>query len=128
MRLNRLHADGVEPPQAGHPIGPRPALDLVQPLELGGIPSHDQLPALLVGQAVLGAVFLEQLDAPAAQGRLQGAGRVVDPGMRNPAVVRGLVGADPVLLVEDRDLRSLRQLAGDREPQDAAADNPDPNR
>jgi hypothetical protein len=48
--------------------------------------------------------------------------------MRNPAVVRGLVGADPVLLVEDRDLRSLRQLAGDREPQDAAADNPDPNR
>jgi hypothetical protein len=37
------------------------------------------------------------------------------------------VGGDPVLFVEDGDLRSLAQLTSDREPQDAGADNPDPN-
>jgi hypothetical protein len=37
------------------------------------------------------------------------------------------VGGDPILLVEDRDLRGLGQLAGNREPQNAAANDRDPN-
>ena len=63
-----------------------------------------------------------------AQPRLERSRCVVDARVDDPAVVAGLVTADVGLLLEDDD-RAVRvpaaQLARDREPQDARADDRD---
>ena len=63
-----------------------------------------------------------------AAARLKRAGRVVDAGMDDAAVVPGLVGRDARLLVQHHDSRArvpLGQRDGGGEPDDAGADDGD---
>ena len=80
------------------------------------------------GIAVLLAELVQLARALDAQPRLERARRVVDARVDDSAVVAGLVEADVVLLLEDDD-RAARvaavQLARDREPEDAGADDGD---
>ena len=52
----------VDHRDAGHAVGDGPLVDPLQPPELARVRGDDDLPALLVGDAALGAVGLEQPD------------------------------------------------------------------
>ena len=128
--LELPQARAVDHGDAGHAVGDRPLVDPLQPPELALLRGDDDLPALLVGDAALGAVGLEQPHPAAAQPRLQRPGLVVEPGVHDAAVAPGLVQRDRMLLLEHDDVRA-GLLADDqpreREPEDAAADDAVPH-
>src|SRR5690606_9752730 len=87
-----------------------------------------ELARLLVGQAVLRAVVLEESDPSAAEGGLEGARAVVEPGVDDSAVVAGLVRGDPVLLLEDGDAGAGAvegDVAGQGQSDDPRSDDAD---
>ncbi len=83
---------------------------------------HDQLAAVDVWHAFLGAVRV-QLPAPGDAGaRHQAVGLVVDAGVDHLAVARGRLGADTLRRVQDDDLTSRhRQRTRHREADDPGA-------
>src|SRR5205814_186838 len=89
---------------------------------------HDQLAALLVGNALLFAVRIRLQAALGTQPRLERAGRVVDASVDHPRVVTGLVLTGGRLLFEDRDPLAgpaHQQLTSGRQADDAAAHHHD---
>ena len=78
MRLDLADPGGIDASQAGHAVGRRPALELVEAPELvlGG--GDDQLPGPTGVDPVLVAVVVELAGAGDAQPRLQRPGLVVD--------------------------------------------------
>ena len=83
-----------------HPVGPGPFDQGGQPGSLVFRRCHDQLPATVVGDAVLGAELDHPVPAPYGQVGLERTGRVVEAGVDNPAVAARLVGGDRGLLLE----------------------------
>jgi hypothetical protein len=126
--LDLAHAAPVQPDEAGHLVAARPILDVGETRQLAVVEGDDQLAELLVGQAVLGAEVPQHRAAPPAQPGLQRSRLVVEAGVDHPAVVPGLVGGEPVLLLQHDDAQAgepLRELDGDGEPQDPGADDAD---
>jgi hypothetical protein len=91
---------------------------------LGFRGGDDQLAASLVRQTALLQVAIEQLTARDTDAGLQGAGRIIDPGMDDLGIARRGLGADALGSLGDDDLASgQRQLAGNREADDAGPDH-----
>ena len=117
-----------EAPDAGHLVTRGPALDLGQAREFLFRCGHDELAELAEPDAVLLAELPRHGGAPPAQGGLQAPRLVVDARVHNAAVVAALVGSDMVFLFEDGDGdtgEADRQLARDRQAQDAGPDDAD---
>ena len=77
---------------------------------------------------LLGAVLAGRRSALAAEAGLEAAGRVVDAGVDDAAVVPGLVPGDLGLLLDDEDVRArspAQDLVCRRETDDPAADDDD---
>src|SRR5262249_29702730 len=126
VRLELTNLSRVEPPETRNAVRLPSPLELTQPWNLALVDRDDELPALDVRQPALRAVGTEQLDAETAEARLQGAGRVVDPGVDDTARAAGLVRGDLRLLLEDRDGRvgmQLGQPARNRQAENPRADH-----
>src|SRR5205823_709784 len=122
----RFDLVGADPAQARHAVGAPAPLELVEALELGAVGRDDHLPAALGDDAAPLAILIQVGGPFDAQARLQRAGHVVDAGVDHTRVVPGLVGPELSLALEhaDRSVRPAReQLAGDRQAQDAPADD-----
>ena len=128
VRLDRPQPRRVQAPQAGDPVGRAAPLELVERGQVAAVQRDDQLPAALVGQPARLAVAGQLARPRDAQSRLQRAGRVVDPGVRDARVVAGLVRGGPGLALEHDDPAprpAVRQLAGHGQAEDAGADHGD---
>jgi hypothetical protein len=116
----------LQPADARDAVGQGAALQFAELDGLGLATRDDELAALVVGEPLLLAVRLEEPDALAGQGRLGGAGGVVDAGVDDAGVAAGLVLGDLVFLLEDgHGVARGGQLARDGEPDDAGADDSD---
>jgi hypothetical protein len=121
LELVQLGAAGDADP--GDAVRPCTLGDGVQPLPLVGV-QGEHLANLVVGQASLGAELLEQPDAAAAERRLQRAGLVVEARVDHARAAAGLVRSEPVLLLEEGDLRvgaDVEQPVGHGRADDASA-------
>ena len=90
---------------------------------LGG---HEQLAALLVGDAVIATEPRRRLHALAAELGLETSRLVIDTGVDDPAVAPGLVTRQRGLLLQHRDgdpRKPLRHLHRRRQPDDAPANH-----
>ena len=128
VRLDLLDSRGVDPAQAWHSVGLRPAVQLLQARELGGVGRDDHLSALLVRDAPLGAVLVELASALHAKARLERAGLVVDAGVDHARAVAGLMRSHLGLALEHAHRRPrvpADQLARHRHAHDSASDNRD---
>ena len=118
----------VDPAQPRHAVLARGPLERVEATELVGVDRDDELAALVVGKVALGAVLLQQLPPARAELGLQAAGAVVEAGVDDAGVVAGLVGGEPILLLEDHHAHSWSaqgDLASDGQADDAASDDAD---
>ena len=87
-----------------------------------GVGRDDQLAAVDVRHALLGAVGVERLAAGDAEPRHEAAGRIVDAGVDHLAVARGGLGADAFGGFQDDHLApGQRQRARHRQADDAGA-------
>ena len=113
QRLHVEHAIG---------FGMRP--DRLQLFGLVGRRCHDQLAAVLVGNAVLAAVMVQGLFAADAHPRHQASGGIVDAGVDHLAVARRGDGADALSRFQHDHLAAgLGQPARDRKADDASTNN-----
>ena len=94
-----LRADDL---QALRSVRVAPAKQLFEAGKLGLVQRHDDLAAQTVGDAAFVAEPPQHPRAGRAEAGLVRAGRVVEPGVDDAAVVAGLVGPDPVLFLDDR--------------------------
>jgi len=100
------------------------ALNRLQQFGFGGVGGDDQLAAIAVRHAVLGAVGVKQ--APAGHAGLghQAALGIIDAGVDHLGVARAGLGADAFGGLDDDDLTAGKsQRAGDREADHAGADH-----
>lgn len=128
VRLDVFQLLTVHEPDAGNTVGDRTLVDVVQASPFSLVERHDDLAELVVDQVVVGTELLQQPDAAPAELRLQGARRVVQPGVDDPAVAAGLVSREPCFLFQERDPGRgphLEEAAGDGSADDAAADDSD---
>src|SRR4051794_34773159 len=102
------------------------------PVELLHTPRFDlvcgdqHLAADLKRNAVLAAELLCRLRAASAKLCLEAAGRVIDAGMNDPAIMAGLVSAEAIFLFENckaSPRMHLEQFHGGCKPNDAAAND-----
>ncbi len=131
VRLDLAQLVAFHPTNPWHAVRLRPPLELAQTVELRPVERHDELPAFAQRQPTFGAVGAQELDAAAAETRLERSRRVVDPRVDHAAVVTRLVEPDVRLLLEHRDCRvraGLRNPPRDGEADDASADNPNLHR
>ena len=85
---------------------------------------HDQLAAIAMRNAVIGAISVQRAPAADAHLRHQAAGAVVDPGMDHLAVARGGHRADALGLIQhDHFAAGPSQPARDRKPDHPGSDN-----
>ena len=118
----------VDPAQPGDPVGPSPALELIQAWELLAVDRDDDLAAALVGYPV---TLAEGVHVPRpfhAQLPLQRPGCVVDAGVHDARVVAALVTGELGLALEHAHARPRTaegQLARDSEADYATADDGD---
>jgi hypothetical protein len=126
VRLELAQLAAVEVTHSRNPVGAGPLGDAVQSPLLLGVERHEHLAALVVDDVAFQAERTEQSDAATAQRRLQGARWVVEPGVDHPAVATGLVGCEPILLLQQGDSRIrpyLEHASGDCCSEDASADD-----
>ena len=124
--LDRAHLVGPDAREAGNAVGARPALEVVEALQVGGPGRDHELAAALRGDPALVAVRVQRRRAFHAQPRLQRARLVVEAGVDDAAVVRRLMGAErPLPLEHDHPHPAQRERTGGREPDDAAAHHRD---
>jgi hypothetical protein len=112
--------------QACDAIGQTPLIQCLQPGKLGWVSRDDHLPAPFGGNAFLLTVGIYLARALHAEARLERAGRIVDAGMDDAAVVRGLVLADRGLLFQHRKPESRvppQQFPPRGQPDDARTQN-----
>src|SRR5438445_12309330 len=100
VRLDLLDAGGVQPAQAGDPVGPATTLELLQARELRGVGRDDQLAASLARDPPPLAVLIQLARSGDAQARLQRPRLVVDAGVDHAGVVAGLMAAELGLALE----------------------------
>jgi hypothetical protein len=106
----------------------RSALELVEARQLLAAGGDDQLAAAVERDPAGFAEPVEEARAAHAELRLQRARLVIDAGVDHAGVGAGLDGPDAILALEDADpARAVaqRQLAGDGEADDSAADDRD---
>src|SRR2546423_764584 len=128
LGLDERHFGLCDPVDIGYAVRVRPGADGVQLLELLLPGRDDQLAAAPVRHAMRGAVVVEKVLAFDAAARFQRSLRVINAGVDYLGVPRAGVRADRVLGIEDDDLSpGERQLAGDRQADDARADDDDVN-
>ena len=99
-------------------------MELFEPAKLGLVAGDDHLAAPLVRDAPFVAVARQRRAAGYAGFRLERAGRVVDAGVDDPAIVAGLVPTELRLLLEDDQSgpgSAPDQLAGSRQADDPTA-------
>ena len=128
VRLQLAELVRIQPANVRHAVRLRAPLELAQPLELALVEGDDDLPALDVADVALLAVRAQEPDPASAELRLERSRRVVDAGVRDPAVPTRLVSRDRGLLLQDRDDRvrpELRQAARDGEADDPGAHHAD---
>ncbi len=92
--------------------------------KLRGLGSHQQLAALLVGDAPLATEPRRRLHALATELGLETSRLVIDTGVDDPAVAPGLMARQRGLLLQHRDgdpRKPLRHLHRRRQPDDAPA-------
>ena len=131
VRLDLAQLVPLEPAKSRNAVRRRTALELAQPRDLGLVERDHELPALPQRDVALVAVRAQQLDAAAAEPRLERPWRVVDAGVHDAAVATCLVHRDLALLLEHGDGRvrlDLRQPPRHGEPDDPRADHADPHR
>ena len=122
--LHRDRLGGAQEAHALDAIGLGAALDLGQLLALGLVGGDDQLAAIAVRHAVLGAVGIEQAPAGDAGARHQAALGIVDAGVDDLGIARAGLGADAFGGLDDDDLTAGKgKGAGDGEADDAGADH-----
>ena len=91
-----------------------------------GVGREDQLADPRVRDVVLGAERVETVASFDAELRLEGARRIVDPGMDDAAVVGAGFHPRPGMALEDAHAAAPgAELRGDREPDDTSADHGD---
>jgi len=126
--LDRPQFVGVDHPQARHAVGGAALQEPVEPRQLGLVGRDDHLADRLVRDAVLGAEVAQAAHARDAQARPQRAGRVVDAGVHDAAVVPRLVAGDvgPLLEQQQPEARVAReQGVGGGQADDAATHDGD---
>ncbi len=108
----------------GNPVLPAPLEERREPRPLFLGRRDDDLSCHLERDPVLLAETHHLAASADGDARLERAGLVVDAGMKNPAVVPGLVAPDGLLLLQHKDGSpglSAQKLEGGREPHDPAA-------
>src|SRR5918998_1249555 len=109
----------------GHPAPPAP-LELIQPSDLALVAGDDHLAAPLVRDCMLFAIRVHLARARDAQASLERAWGVVDAGVNDAAVGAGLAPGHALTALEHRGSQvraPARELAGDRQTEDACADD-----
>ena len=115
-------------PQARDAVGGAATLELVERRQLGAVERDDQLAAALVREPARLAVAGQLARARDAEPGLERTGRVVDPGVHDARVAACLVRGDALLLLEHDHVPARiaqGELARDRQPDDAGADDRD---
>ena len=116
----------IEQAQAGDAVGDAALVQLREARNFFGSGGHNQLAALFVRNAVLGAEALHRGASGDAVARLERAGAVVEAGVDDAGVVSGLMGGDAVFFLDD-DEALAGEAAGvferGSEPNDARADD-----
>ena len=126
VRLYVLDLLCAQHPGTGHTVSLCPDEDVFKPPVFFGSLSDDQLSALIVGEVLGGAVFLQQVDSTAAQGGLESAWLIVETGMHHSGVVARLVVGQFLLLLVDRNRRAVElvnELTCNGDTDDATADD-----
>ena len=120
-------ADRLGPGQDAHVVDAvdRGALaDVSELAVLLGVGGDDQLAAIAMRNAVIGAISVERMPAADAHLRHQAAGAVVDAGMDHLAVARGGHRADALgRLKHDHFAAGQSEPAGHRKPDHTRSDN-----
>ena len=114
--------------EAGHAVGGRALVERGQRPELRVGEGNDELAGVLERDALLAAIRFEGRLALAAEPRLQGTRRVVEPGMDDAAVMARLVRRQLGFALEDDEPQArpvLQQPPRRREPHDSATDDDD---
>jgi hypothetical protein len=94
--------------------------------QLRRIGRHDQLAAIVVGDAVRSAEFVEHAPSARRMAGAQRAGRIINAAMDHLAVARGHAVADAASrLGDDHVVAAQRRRACDREPDHSGANNED---
>src|SRR5262249_15274486 len=128
VRLVFRHLGARDGPETVEAIGSATLVDGLQPRQLALVGRHDDLAAPLPPDAMGVAELLHEPPALDAEAGLQRAGLVVDARMDDAAVVPGLMGAEPRLLVDDDEPRPRVRFPESQrggEPDDAAANDGD---
>src|SRR5207244_13555817 len=100
--------------------------ELLERRHLGWVDGDDQLPAAFVTNRVFLTEAKQRARPAHAQARLERTRRVIDPAVDNARVVGRLVPRDAVLSFDDGEAHvgtPPQELACDREPEDAGADD-----
>ena len=114
----------LKQPHALDAVGLGAALDLGELRAFGLVGGHDQLAAIAMRHAVLGAVGIEQAPAGDAGARHQAALGIVDAGVDDFGIARAGLGADAFGGLDDDDLTAGKgKGAGDGEADDTCADH-----
>lgn len=124
VRLDLAKFDCIQLTDVGDTVGRGPLPDGGESGAFDVVEGDEDLAALVVGDVVLAAELLEEVDAATAESCLERARLVVEAGMDNTAVVAGLVCGEHRLLLHDGDLGSRTQLenpSGDGDAEDPAA-------
>ena len=128
VRLELPEAGAVDELHARDPVLERASVEVIQAGQLLLGRRDHELPAAENGDPPLLAIGEQPLRAVDAERRLQRPGRVVDAAVHHAARAAGLVRADPVLLVDDREPDvgpPRRPLARARQTDDPRADDHD---
>ena len=122
VRFDRDRLGSGEHAHARHPVHLGAALDAGQHRVLLGIGRDDELAAVRVRHALLGAIGVERLATRDAEPCHEAAGRVIDAGVDHLAVARGCLGADAFRGIQnDHVAAGQREGARHRQPDDAGS-------
>ena len=122
--FHRHRLGGAQQPHALDAVGLGAALDLGELLALGLVGRHDQLAAIAMRHAVLGAIGIEQAPAGDAGPRHQAALGIVDAGVDDLGIARAGLGADAFGGLDHDDLTAGKgKRAGHGKAHDACADH-----
>ena len=114
----------VKAAQVVDAVGDRGGGDPVELLVLARRGSHHELAASDARHAVEFGEGIEHLATGHAEARLEAAGRIVQAGMNDPAAASRASGTEPLGSLQAQHLPSVpRQLAGDRQPDNAGTDD-----
>src|SRR5262249_59891116 len=116
VRLVFRHLGARDGPETVEAIGSATLVDGLQPRQLALVGRHDDLAAPLPPDAMGVAELLHEPPALDAEAGPQRARPVVGARMDDAAVVPGLMGADPRLLVDDDETRPRGRLSESQPP------------